>query len=407
MLLVLSGLAIWSPSRASAQVGTIAPGAWSWFGDPRAVHVGGEWGKTFVGWIDWTGDVTIGAYDPRLGLVSERGVAHIFHDDHSDPSLLVESDQRLTVFWSGHNGAQLDYRTTVRPGDITAWTSVAQIRQGIRGTDGFTYPNPVLLPAERDRLYLFWRGADWSADVATREPDGAWEPARELIRAPGQRPYVKVADNGSDAIALAFTEGHPRNVLSSIYYATYRSGSLWTAAGRWITRLTSAPIAPAQAQVVYDARAAKVPAWVWDVAFGRDGRPVIVYATFPSHADSVYWYATFDGKRWVSHRLTDAGGSISPRTIEYEYSGGITLDHSDPRVLYLSREVTGGWEIQRWSTTDGGGRWTRRTVVPSGGTQNVRPVVPRGYRSGPMGLLWLRGDYRSYTTYRTTIAFLK
>jgi hypothetical protein len=73
--------------------------------------------------------------------------------------------------------------------------------------------------------------------------------------------------------------------------------------------------------------------------------------------------------------LTDAGGSISPRTIEYEYPGGITLDHSDPRVLYLSREVTGGWEIQRWSTTDRGGRWTRRTVVPTGGTQHVRPCA--------------------------------
>jgi hypothetical protein len=35
-------------------------------------------------------------------------VAHIYHDDHSDPSLLVEPDQRLTVFWSGHNGRQLD-----------------------------------------------------------------------------------------------------------------------------------------------------------------------------------------------------------------------------------------------------------------------------------------------------------
>jgi hypothetical protein len=73
-------------------------------------------------------------------------VAHIIHDDHSDPSLLVEPDQRLTVFWSGHNGAQLDYRTTVRAGDITAWTSVVQIRQRIRGTDGFTSPTRFSSP---------------------------------------------------------------------------------------------------------------------------------------------------------------------------------------------------------------------------------------------------------------------
>ena len=58
------------------------------------------------------------------------------------------------------------------------------------------------------------------------------------------------------------------------------------------------------------------------VAFDRRGRPVIVYATFPLHRSAVYWYATFEGGRWVSHRLTNGGGSISPGTIEYEYAGG-------------------------------------------------------------------------------------
>lgn len=171
--------------------------------------------------------------------------------------------------------------------------------------------------------------------------------------------------------------------------------------------LSSAPIAPRQAQLVYDARATRVASWVWDTAVGPHSRPVIVYATFPSRTNAVYWYARWNGRRWVSHRLTNAGGSISPGTIEYEYSGGITLDHSDPDVVYLSRQVRGGWEIQRWVTTDAGARWTRRTVVPADGTQNVRPVVPRGYHSGPMGLLWLRGNYLSYATYRTSIAFLE
>ncbi|MGZ4295034.1 MAG: hypothetical protein ACXVRM_12395 [Solirubrobacteraceae bacterium] len=107
------------------------------------------------------------------------------------------------------------------------------MRQDIDGDEGFTYPNPVLLPAERDRVYLFWRGADWSADYATRGRDGGWSPAREVIRTPGagERPYLKVADDGSRRIALAFNNGHPRNVLTSIYYATYRHGSLWTAGG--------------------------------------------------------------------------------------------------------------------------------------------------------------------------------
>lgn len=45
-------------------------------------------------------------------------------------------------------------------------------------------------------------------------------------------------------------------------------------------------------------------------------------------------------------------------------------------------------------------------MVGADSTDNVRPVVPRGYDGGAMGLLWLRGPYRSSTTYRTSIAFL-
>jgi hypothetical protein len=392
---------------AQAKIVSWAHGSWSWFGDPRAVQVDGQYDETFAGWIDWQGRVTIGAYDPRFGFLRDHVVGRIFPDDHSAPSILVEPDQRLTVFWSGHNGTNMYYRSTLRPQDISSWSRVAQVHQRISGRDGFTYPNPVLLSAEADKLYLFWRGSDWSADYATRTLSGDWSASHELIRQPGQRPYVKVAGNGSDTIALAFTNGHPRNVLTSIYYAAYRKGWLWTANGQRIARVGHGPILPGRAQLVSNARRSRIGSWVWDVAFGQDGRPVIVYATFPTNADHVYWYARFNGRRWVNHRMTAAGGSISPQTIEYEYSGGITLDHSNPSIVYLSRQVRRGWEIERWVTGDGGLRWHHATVVRADGTDEVRPVVPRGYSGGPMGLLWLRGDYRSYTTYRTSIAFLR
>lgn len=401
--------AILAPAGTAAGRGAVltwARGSWSWFGDPRAVHVGGPAGPTFAGWIGWTGDITVGAFDPRFGALSSAVVGRAYHDDHSDPSLLVEPDGRLTVFWSGHNGAQMYYRTTLHPEDIDSWTPAAQVHQDITGRDGFTYPNPVLLPAEHDQLYLFFRGADWSVDFARRRRDGAWSRSHVAIRAPGERPYLKVAGDGDGEIALAFTDGHPRNALTSVYYAVYRHDSLWTAARRWIGRLGAPPIPPRRAQLVYDARATGVPAWVWDVAFDSRRRPVIVYATFPSGGEAIYWYAVFNGRRWVSHRLAAGGGSISPLTIEYEYAGGVSLDHGDPSIVYASVEVHGGWEIQRWTTPDGGARWTHATVVAADATQNVRPVVPRGYAGGPMGLLWLRGPYDSYTGYRTSIAFL-
>jgi BNR repeat-containing family member len=392
---------------ATVSFGSWGHGAWSWFGDPRAVYVDGQYGEVFVGWIDWSGNVTIGAYDPQFGVTSGHVIGHLFHDDHSAPSIFVEPDQRLTVFWSGHNGSEMYYRSTLRPEDISAWGPLQHLSGNVNGSLGFTYPNPVLLSAEDNTLYLFWRGANWSADYATRTVTGRWSHPHEMIRVPGQRPYVKVASNGSDEIVVAFTNGHPRNVLTSIYYAAYRSGSLWTAGGRWIARMGSGPIAPRQAQVVYNAQPTHIRAWPWDVALEANGDPVIVYATFPTNQRHEYWYADWTGKRWISHFLTDGGGTIAPGTIEFEYSGGITLDHSDPSIVYLSRQVAGGWDIERWMTTDGGVHWRHTVVVPADGTDNVRPVVPRGHDHGPMSLLWLHGHYGDYTSYRTSVDYVR
>jgi hypothetical protein len=391
-------------ASANARLVVWAHGGWSWFGDPRAVYVRGAHPATFVGWIGWNGDVTVGEYAPEFGLMRSYVVGHEYHDDHSVPSIQVEPDDRLTAFWSGHNGRKLYYRTTVGPEDISSWGPVAEVKSGIRGRNGFTYPNPLILSGEHDRLYLFWRGANYGQEFETRSDTGVWGTAHELIAKPGQRPYVKYGSNGTNTIAIAFTNGHPRNTLTSVFFAEYRNGWLRGASGRPIKRMGSGPIRPDQGDLVYNAKATGHASWVWDVAIDHIGRPVIVYATFPTNSNHAYWYAQWNGRAWVSHLLTRAGGSISPDSIEYEYSGGIELDHSDPGVVYLSRHVKGGWDLERWVTTDGGARFSHSVVVPADGLDNVRPVVPRG--GGPIEVLFLRGRYRTYTTYRTSIAFL-
>jgi hypothetical protein len=390
---------------AAGTVGTFGQGAWCWFQDPRAVQVGGRLGRTYAGWIAWNGDVTVGVFDPLLGLTRTEVVGHWIHDDHASPVLLVEPDRRLTVFWAGHNGRSVDYRTTVRPLEISSWGPLRQLGKNPPRTLGVTYPNPVMLPAEHDRVYMFWRGLDWGADFVTRT-EGRWSAARELIApAPHQRPYVKVAGNGFDRIGLAYNDVHPGQMTSSVYFAEYRHGSLWTAGGRWIKALDSRPMKPSAGDLVYDGHFKRIPSWVWDVAFDRAQHPVIVYATFPSVHNHLYWYARFDGRRWRSHRLTYAGGSISPGTREFYYSGGIALDHSDPSIVYLSRRVGRWFRLERWITRDGGRSWGRVVVARLPGDQ-VRPVVPRGAGGGPISVLWMSGHYGAYIRYRTSISFV-
>jgi PKD repeat protein len=107
----------------------------------------------------------------------------------------------------------------------------------------------------------------------------------------------------------------------------------------------------------------------------------------------------------VTWPITPAGGSIAEDPREPYYSGGITLDHEDPGTVYLSRSVDGAYEIETWTTPDGGQTWTSEAVTAGSGTKNVRPVSPRGMLpfSGDMSVLWMRGRYPYYLTYQTSI----
>jgi hypothetical protein len=399
--------AVVPPALDPADVGSLGAGSWCWFADPRAVRVLAPRDRTFVGWLSATGAVTVAQYDARSGAISEQVVGHLYHDDHGAPSLLVEPDGRLTVFFSAHNGSVMSYRTTISPDDISAWGPPQTVPAQLPGRLGFTYPNPVILPAEGDRLYLFWRGATWGADFAIRTPDGRWGPPRQLIAIPGQRPYVKVASNGRDAIALAYTDGHPRSHRTSVYYLGYRHGWLRHAGGRPVARMGFSPVVPARGDTVYNGRTHHASAWVWDVALTRSDRPVVVYATFQIPTNHEYWYATYTRGRWVSHPITFAGPTISPGTLEKQYSGGIEIDHQDPSILYLSRKVHGWFEIERWTTRDAGVHWRYVTVARQPGQDDVRPVLVRDSSGGPMSLLWLQGHYGSYREYHTAIAFAR
>ena len=164
-----------------------------------------------------------------------------------------------------------------------------------------------------------------------------------LIRVPRQRPYVKVASDGQDTIHVAFTNGHPRETATSLYYARYTAGEWYRADGR---KLPDPPFTPADADRIYDG--SRFHAWVHDVAFDADGHPRIVYAVFHSPTDHRYRHARWTGTKWEDRQLTPAGGFFVEDGAEQQYSGGIVFDHADPDVVYLSRPIDGQWEIERW-----------------------------------------------------------
>ena len=83
------------------------------------------------------------------------------------------------------------------------------------------------------------------------------------------------------------------------------------------------------------------------------------------------------------------------------YSGGVSLDHEDPRIVYLSKRmpdsVTGNFQLQKATTTDKGETWTFVNITNSSYKYNsYRPVVVRNHTSD-FNVIWLYGVYDSFS----------
>ncbi len=390
-------------SAADAAVPPIGTGAWSWFGDPRAVTYDG---RTYVGWVDLEGDIKVSSYDHASGeRVTAVLAARLNRDDHANPSIHVRPDGRLVIFYSRHVGPAMHYRVSSQPEDISSWEPPQTLPVNVPGIRGYTYPNPIRL-ADEGRTYLFWRGGNYNPTYSIQD-DGSntWSPARNLIVKPNERPYAKYAESGGDTIHVAYTNAHPNEYPSvNVYYARVRAGAIQRANGQELGTLDGAPIAPEAGDLIFDR---PEPSWVHDVAADASGNPVIVFASFPSPTDHRYHYARWAGGAWQVNEITAAGRAFREdgRPADY-YSGGLTLDHEDPSRVYLSRQTGASWQVETWTTPNGGASWTAQTVSAPSPEKNVRPVSPRGMTAfdGDLGVLWMRGVYPSYVDYRTSIA---
>ncbi len=364
-------------------------GSWCWFSDPRAIYSDGVY---FGGYVDSTGSIWSFAYDPAdQGIRRFLQYERLDKDDHANPSMAMLPDGRLVTFFSGHGGmgrTPLYYRISTRPRDISAWGELRQAGTETEKLFNTCYSNPAVLRAENNRTYLFYRGADFRFKMVWSDDLEVWSDEKVIVKSVrsdyGVRPYVKVANNGKDRIHIAFTDGHPRNeTQNSIHYVCYRNGRFETASGREVATLEELPFTPDRADMVYDAGRTNERAWIWDVAYDDNDRPVLVYARFFSELRHEYWYARWDGTQWINKKISDAGRWFPFKEVPREkaegephYSGGVCLDHSDPNVVYLSRPVNDVFEIEKWVTADMGQTWQTTAVTARSSRDNVRPFVP-------------------------------
>jgi hypothetical protein len=397
-------------------------GGWCWFSDPRAVYYKGKHRRIYSGWVKSNGDIEVASYDLDTKEITRKILWHKFEkDDHDDPAFQILPDGRIQIYFTRHSGKiPIIQYLTKNPEDISSG-AIQQLSLNDSVTysgyfNSYTYVNPIMLKNENNKMYFFWRGMDFKPNVSVSSDLGkTWSKGKIFILPEriyeNRRPYVKYYSDGKSVIHIAFTDGHPRDEpKNSIYYMYYKNGNLFNASGRKICSIDSLPVKPSQADKVYDGSFASRKAWIWDVAQDKEGNPVLVYAIFPSDYEHIYYYSKWNGKNWENIRIVNSGKWFpqTPAGKEEEepnYSAGICLDHSDPNIVYLSRNINGVFEIEKWIFSEEQKSWLVVPITENSSYDQVRPLTIQNADSSlNFKVAWLGvKSYRHFTDYRTII----
>jgi len=386
----------------------VSDGIWCWFQDPRAIRYVGTYDKTYIGFVDSSGNIKIASYNHETEEINTFTLKSALQvDDHAAPAILIRNDGHIIVFYTSHYDNTMRWRISTNPEDITSFGSEYTFTGG---KDTVCYPQPVMLSSESNKIYLFYRAAQSTGKdywVYRTSTDGGetFGSEKELFRGFDRDcPYTKLVSNGADKIFFAVSDcDNHANPHEDVLYCYYYNGGFYKADGSLIKNESDLPITDKSTlDTVYDSSATgNYDAWVWDIALNSDGKPYIVFAVFPSTSDHRYRYARWTGSAWVNYEITSAGGYIDGSTEGY-YSGGISLDHENPTHVFLSKKVNSGWQIQEWSTSDGGQTWSKVQDVSDSETKHCRPVCVRNYNSNFKVAFW-SGTYNAMDDYDTNI----
>ena len=394
-------------------------GAWCWFSDPRAIYSDGH---IITGWVKTDGTVEAASFDPTSKNIQTQTLyPQLQPDDHNNPAFAKLGDGTLLVTYTTHSGKDGFFMhktdgefhfTKVQKINLLDTAQLVQFPKV-----HVTYANPFVLSAENNRVYCFGRWTGYKPNMMWSDDHGqSWTKSKVFITNhpfdPNNRPYVKYYSDGQSKIHIVFTDGHPRvEPTNSVYYAYYENGTFYKADGTQITTMENIPFEPKDASVIYQSNEQEGRAWIADIAQDKNGHPVILYTKSPTETDHRYWYAKYNGSKWINHEICKSGKWF-PHTPEggtereVHYFGNLTLDPNNTNVVFLSREVNDIFEIERHETSDYGTTWQVEAITQNSTYDNVRPFVPRGNNNGQEVVLWMENrKYVHYTDYESSVKY--
>ena len=351
---------------------------------------------------------TISYYDHATGRFAYPVVigSNPDGDAHRNPTLLIDDEGYLYMFWGAHGHPTLVHRSA-RPYDISAWEQ----RATIEPDGGTSYPQPFMLRA--GEIFVSYRKAPgWRC---RRSTDGAqsWSEPTDIAAfgvsssARGAAEFsiygVMVGAEGDYPRRIHFAwsrlgGGTPEEIENkhlwarryNVYYACSDDG------GRTWQRSDGTPydlpIDEDQAEKLYDCGEHGV--WLNDIQVDAAGRPYILF-----NGAEVETFRSW----WKVLRLTDNGWALSDVTeSDHMYDSGALMmfAEDDIRIWGCTTAVQAhedGGEIEEWRSTDGGATWSNSRHLTAGSQWSHNHVKQvRGHQLGPGDLraIWSYGDSR-------------
>lgn len=396
--------------------------AWCWFSDPRAIYHKGAKEAVYFGYINMKGDVMVRSLNLETKKIQEFNLhPQLQVDDHNVPSFLFLPDGKILAFYNHHNG-DVFLRKTKNAEDITQWEEERVLVKQTKA-DRFCYTNPFMLSDENNRIYMFGRKITRSGTakvytathtyfIFSDDYGRTWSERKILLDNSGRDtpPYVKYTSDHKSRIDILFTNGHPKlgNDVA-VHHMYYENGSFYQTNGKKIADMNSLPVVIKNVDMVYNPDVTGVRAWIWDIALDKSKRPVVTYARYPSELGHQYYYAKWNGTKWLDQKVADAGPYITiikpgRKLLEAHYSGGVVLDHNNPDHVYFARKVEGQYEIEHKNMKTGK---QASAITKNSNVDNLRPyVVDRKPGNEPI-VMWMSGRYYHYTDFDTNLKMKK
>lgn len=361
-----------------------APQFWTQFSRPQVVRDGGS---VYLGTTDMDGDSVIHRYDEAAGTTQSFTLSTGTGPNGHDSAVIgVRADGRLIAVWAVQN-ADCFRRISTNPGDVTAWGPPLELS----GSTDVSYCNLFKLSTPGlwyvhsrqgtgggggDRVCVAWASSNDGDTFGTGQ---VW-----LTQA-GERPYVISCNNGVNRVDFFCTNKHQTDVGPDSFFNLYHCYALFAAdgakqfftsagslIGSSVTRVSD------QCTLVHDG-AAGGPAWNWDIKYGSDGHPRVLYVRQQASDDHRHMYARWTGSAWSATEIGAAGQRLYSSEIWSD--AALCFDATSTEIVIRGVWVGSAVEGQDWRSADNGATWSKYADITTGSAAGVKfysPVTVKG-----------------------------